>query len=194
MDTHVFSREIFRYIVLIPHPQALGSFRQYREKLFAGGFYGAHSLPLSAALAELSRPFKHSELKELAANIRYLSNKTDGKILGSRTETIHCPGRLSFFGTLLELPWETDMFPPAARGKIIGTFLPPVLCSALVYPGTEEQAPMEESPALSFRAAYIANMSVRPIDGKNPLNRAYSFEWETGHPVWLPAYRKKTEH
>jgi len=197
LDTQQENRGIFRFIVLVPHRDSLRPFEEYRAKLFAAGVPGAWSFPTAAPLASVSRSLGSDELKELARNIRELTNKTGGKIIcsgsvleKSTTENTekHTEGTeekegLSFFGIPLNLPIEEAIFPKTARAKILGIFTPPVLCAALLTSG--EKPPSEEGPILSFRAASLANLAMRPLESGAA---GYSFEWKIGPLVWLPKY------
>jgi hypothetical protein len=182
----------YRFVILIPNRDTEKLLDEYRAALFAKGFYGAYSFPLAAPLAELSLPFNRDELKELAGNIRKLTLAHNGKISGGETAANAGFGGLSFFGLHLDLPAAEELFPKTARGKIIPSvpdrsFFPPVLCAALVHPG-ENPLP-KEGPALSFRAATLANLAIRSLSGAAGEALPYSFEWEMGEPIWLPAYK-----
>ena len=212
MDTR---HTLFRYIILIPHRDALKSLEEYRRRLFANGLAGAHSFPLAAPLAEVTHPFSREELKELARNIRDLTRERDGKILSRGTAIVSGSG-MSFFGPRLDIPVKEDFFPQTAKGKLLSSLLPPVLCAAIVdaqasaYAGSvsaglasasfsdknfsSEKAPVfsfrsgtEALPGLGggFRAASLANLVIRPLAGAD-----CSFEWKISPPVWLPAYKK----
>jgi hypothetical protein len=184
-----------RYIILIPHRDALKPLDKYRASLFAKGFYGAHSFPLAAPLAEVSKPFSRDELKKLAMNIRNLTiehkheHEQNGKIIGAGTGTIAGQGELSFFGLLLNLPCGNELFAGTAGEKIKRCLFPPVLCASLVSQGANlsgEKPAYEEAPVISFRAAALANLSIRPLE-----ETEYSFEWKIGTAVWLPAFKKQ---
>jgi len=183
----------FRFIILIPGMDTHKLLNEYQNALFAKGFYGALSFPPVAPLAELSRPLNRDELKELAGNIRKLSAVHDGKISSAGIGLNDGFGEYSFFGLQLDFPANIpvieELLSETARGKIARGFFPPVLCAALVHPG-EKPLP-KEGPALSFRAAALANLTIRPLPcettGEAPT---FSFEWKMGDPIWLPAYKK----
>ena len=189
-------KEANHYIIIVPHRDSLKPFEEYRARLFTAGFQGAWSFPTAAPLASVSRPLNREELKELGRNIRELTNKTDGKIHCSgsvlterrrpRTEAREHGNKkdISFFGVPLNLLVEEAIFPKSARAKILDIFSPPVLCAALV--GSGEKPPSEEGPALSFRAAFLANLAIRPLESGAA---DYSFEWKIGPPVWLPKHK-----
>ena len=190
-QTEERQKKLFRYIILIPHRDILKPFGEFRERLFAEGFLGAHAFPAAAPLAEVSIPFSRAELREFAVNIRKLSMENNGKIESSGTGLIRSPGALSFFGVYLELPVKESHFPLSARGKVKNALVPPVLCAALVRPDTnpvEEDSTSEKAPVLSFRAASLANLAVRPLAAGES---DYSFEWIIGPPVWLPKSREE---
>jgi hypothetical protein len=174
-----------RLIILIPHRDGGRVLEEYRRELFASGLNGAFSFPAAAPLALVSRPFDQEELKALAAGMRELSlrNGGDGKFRAAGAGAESSPaGGLRFFGPLLE-PWDPGL-PSLGGSKVIWRFPALRLCAALLGPGDEAAA---AGPALSFRAAMIANLSIRPLDQGE---EGYSFAWKTGRPVWLPAYKK----
>lgn len=194
LDTQKRNREISRFIILIPHRDAGKLMAGYRQKLFAAGFPGAYSFPSVSPLAAVFRPLSREELKELALNIREQSRENDGKFLSMSTalvrlhdhQNIPGMGPVSFFGPLLNLPADEKIFPPAAEHKLLRTLLPPILCAALI--GPDEETPREEAPVLSFRAAALANLSVRSLESGA---KDYSHEWKISSPVWLPAWKRK---
>jgi hypothetical protein len=181
----------YRFIILIPARDTQKLLHEYQDALFTNGFYGAYSFPPVAPLAELSSPFNRDELKELAGNIRKLTLARDGKISSAESCLKSGFGEYSFFGPRLDFPADPpaieELLSATAGGKIIRVFSPPVLCAALARPG-ETRSPKEE-PTLSFRAAALANLALRPLPGTGDAP-AYSFEWKMGEPVWLPAYKK----
>jgi len=178
---------LFRFIILIPGRDTEKLLDEYRNALFARGFHGAYSFPPAAPLAELSRPFSRDELKKLAIHIRKLTMAHDGKISSAESCINAGFGKLSFFGPRLNLP--EDLFDETARSKIARTFFPVALCAALTdSPGEEPRA--EKCPALSFRAAALANITIRSLSGADGETLPYSFKWETGPLVWLPSYKK----
>jgi hypothetical protein len=186
VDTDI---KVVRFIILIPHRDALKQLEEYRQELFSSGVLAAHSFPLAAPLAEVSKPFSRKELKETAFNIRELAKDQDGKIAASRTAIAESPGFLSFFGPCLNIPLNGEVFSQEARGKVLHVLFPPVLCAATVEPGTnpaEKPHAWKEAPAFSFRAASLANLSISPLPGAE-----LSFEWRISPPVWLPAYKKR---
>jgi hypothetical protein len=181
--------EEFRFIILIIGMDTEKLLNEYRSALFAEGFYGAYSFPPAAPLAELSRPFNRDELKELAGNIRDLTMPHDGKISCAENASNAGFGEYSFFGPRLNFIETEDLFPKTARGKIARSLFPPVLCAAMVH-SVENPMP-KEGPALSFRAAALANLAIRPLPaGTGGEVQAFSFEWKMGEPIWLPAYKK----
>ena len=205
MDTQKKAKEKSRFIILIPHRDSLKPLEEYRRKLFAIGIPGAYSFPAAAPLASVSRPFSRDELKELARNIRSLTIENDGKIItqaaGSNfPASFHTEARRSqrhreragdfpFFGPLLALRIDENAFPETALPKILRVFSHPMLCAALVEPVPSAPPCLRErleEPVLSFRAASLANLAIRPLSSGDP---DYSFEWKIGPPVWLPKYK-----
>jgi len=190
LDTHQREKELHRFIVLVPHRDSLRPIEEYRVRLFAAGFPGAHSFPMAAPLASVSRFFSADELKELGRTIRELTKKTDGRIQSERSVVTEFTTEgteeeeqkyLSFYGLSMNPIIEESSFSPTARAKVLKTFSPPVFCAALL--GTGEKPPSEEGPALSFRVASLANLAIRPLESGAS---SYSFEWKIGPPFWLP--------
>ena len=196
METQHRARGIKRFIILIPHRDALKPLDDYRSRLFAAGFCGAYSFPAAAPLAMVSMPFDREELKGLSGNIRKLTNGTEGKIHCSETMLCTFPGKFSFLGLCLDFPLNESLFPQTARKKILHFPSSPVLCAAIVdsefLPGGTSRYGgnpiLNEAPELSFRAASLANLAIRPLAGGEA---DYSFEWKIGPAVWLPKYMKK---
>jgi len=200
VDTRQRKNEVYHFIIIVPHRDSLKPLEEYRARLFTAGFPGAWSFPTAAPLASVSRPLDREELKELARNIRLLTSGNDGKILcggnacakfttkknrprRTQSDTEEEEGFL-FFGPCMNLFIEENLFPQTARAKILDIFSPPVLCAALV--GSGEKPPSEEGPVLSFRAASLANLAIRPLEAGAA---GYSFEWKIGPLVWLPKYK-----
>jgi len=185
LNTHP---ELFRFVILIPHRDTVKIFEEYRTGLFTKGLLGACSFPAAAPLAETREHFSRGELTELARNIRGLTKETDGKITSSAGVFIQSCRNFSFFGPKLNLPAGEAIFPGSAARKIISPLLPPIFCAAITEEGinySAENLP-KEAPSLSFRPAFLANLSIRPLkEGAQP----YSFEWRIGRPVWLPKYK-----
>jgi len=184
-----------RFIALIPGRDTEKLLDEYRTALFAKGFYGAYSFPPTAPLAEVSSPFSRDELKKLAVNIRMLTMAHDGKISSAESCTNGGFGKLSFFGPRLDLPANHTEFEKllseTAKGKIAHTFFPIVLCASIIESGSAwADSHAEKCPTLSFRAAALANITIRPLNGGTEEALPFSFEWERGPLVWLPAYKK----
>ena len=196
MDTRNENRKLSRYVILLPHRDALKTVNEYRQKLFSAGISGAYSFPPAALLAELSSPFTQDELKDLALNIRERCHENRGIFFSTgtghtrltdsfgQTETTAASAGNSFFGFLLNHPLDEEIFSPSAKCKVLREFLPPVLCAAII---DREAAPHTEAPALSFSAAALANLSIRHLDSGA---KGYSFEWRISSRVWLPARKK----
>ena len=176
-----------RFIILVPHRDARKLLDEYRQKLFSAGIYSSFSFPASAVLAEVSHPFSGEELKTLARNIRSLTEKTGGKILtdilrkspGGPVAATCCTAssQFSFYGPSLSLSVGEGVFPGSSKGKLLCILNPLVLCTALAGENLNNM----EAPAISFRAAYVANLAIRQIAGPD-----FSFEWKKDKPVWLP--------
>jgi len=186
VDTQKGSAGLFRFITLTPHRDALLPLHEYREKLFSSGFLGAHSFPLAAPLIAVSRPFSRDELKELSKNIRHLTKENDGKIVSLGISQANFGNKFAFFGQSLSLRIEESIFPETAKAKILHIFNSPVLCANCAQNFVPLCLSERSFPALSFRAASLANMTMRSLDYGEP---GYSFEWRIGPPVWLPKYK-----
>jgi hypothetical protein len=136
---------------------------------------------MAAPIAAVSSPFNRGELKELGRNIRSLTKETNGKILSTGTGLANCGGKFTLFGPDLNLSINEYIFPKAASAKILQIPDSPILCVSLL--GPDEKPFSEECPPLSFRAAYLANLAMRPLEyGAS----GYSFEWRISSQVWLP--------
>jgi hypothetical protein len=176
--------------------------RKWSGRLFAAGFEGAWSFPWLVPLALLSRPFSAAELKSLALVLREqsLAAGGEGKFktgaageanfpaeAANAAEAV--PGGISVFGPLLDPGLPDLAFPESASGKILYRFSPAVLGSALLAGSDKARGPLAgfpPAPALSFRAAAVANTAFRPLPSGD---KNYSHEWETGKLCWLPPVR-----
>jgi hypothetical protein len=202
------SREFpeLRFVVLLPHRDAGKIFREYRRRLFASGFPGAFSFPAAVPLALVSRPLSAGELQALARALRQASIEggRDGTFTAGPPRSLPFPREasplagLSLFGPALDPPVPGfDGASGSAFPACRYSFPALILCGALIPAGGEgrEKAPPPAGdlfPApLSFRAAAVANLVIRPLDLPPGPEPAYSFEWKTGRPSWLPAYRPR---
>ena len=174
-------KRVSRFVILIPHRDSLKPFEAYRSRLFATGFPGAYAFPLAAPLASVSRAFSRQELKELGGNIRKAFPQSSA--VGT-SALVHC-GPFTFLGVPFGFSAAENLFPHSAREKLIAILSSPVLCATLVDPGDNRS--LEAGPVLSFRAAFLANLAIRPLPGGDTR---YSFEWSIGPPVWLPKYAR----
>ena len=201
MDTLKRHKEVSRFIILVPHRDALKGAEDYKRRLFAAGFPGAYSFPLAASLASVSKPFSHDELKALAKTIRALTSKTDGKISGGGTvlrniateQTAEYLTAKYFLGVPLDIFMEENLFPESAKEKIISVVSPPLLCTAVLDCKEYEEKKAgrasdawQQAPEISFRSAFVANLAVRPLPSGDAR---YSFEWRMGTEVWLAKHR-----
>ena len=194
--------ETLRFVILVPHRDALKGAEAHSRRLFAAGFAGAYSFPHIAPVASVSRPLNRDELKALAKTIRdstptaggkitggkiACGNFTDGKIKISPNEKICAVKELSLLGFILDLPIDETMFPQTARRKLLSVFSPPVLCTAVIDSvDAEKFTAGEQTPEISFRSAFVANFAVRLLLSGDAR---YSFQWRMGSEVWLPKYR-----
>jgi hypothetical protein len=117
---------------------------------------------------------------------------------------------LSLFGPALDLRLPQPLFTGSAATALVHAFSyaeenlglqpwqnVPVLASAIVKrtsasgEGPRDNLPsppnLPPPPAISFRAAAVANMIFRPITG----GAVPSFEWQIGELHWLPAIARK---
>jgi hypothetical protein len=191
---------LIRLAVLVPHRDSRRLAEARRSSLFAAGFTGAWSFPAVAPLARLSRPLTAPELKALAASLReaVLAGGRDGRIATGEPADLQCPGvdgglegALRFWGPSLDLPvpaWEDiraieTAESPAGMSSVYSPFSAAVLCAALVPGGVPPGVSLPVIPALSFRAAAVANMAVIPLTAGAA---GYSFRWRIGPLFWLP--------
>ncbi|MCL2070415.1 MAG: hypothetical protein FWH19_05460 [Treponema sp.] len=196
MDTEENTKELFRFIVLIPHRDAQKTLKEYRRELFAAGYHGAYSFPLAAPLAAVSRPFRCQELKELARNIRRAGLETggnhDGKIKSAGTALLDRPAGFpaDFFGPQLNLTIDETTFPNSTKNKITQIFPAPLIPLALIQNSASPRLCVsnnEKIPTISFRAAYLTNLAIRPLVTGHSSGAELSFEWRISLPMWLPA-------
>jgi hypothetical protein len=83
---------------------------------------------------------------------------------------------------------------------VIHPFPALVLSLALAAPAEEPLAErLRDLPPPApgfFRAAMVANLAIKPLDGAFPAGAVpgaeenYSFAWHTGKPRWLPSPRR----
>ncbi|GHU06190.1 hypothetical protein FACS1894147_12920 [Spirochaetia bacterium] len=173
-----------RFAVLIPHRDTGVLIRPYRRSLFAAGLAGAWSFPDAVPLARLPKPLSADELKTLALALRDLSLEDGRKgwfrSAGVAVETL--PGFAGFYGPLLDIPAPQARLFPAE--KLLYCFPRLVLGAALI--GDTPPAQLPEVPAISFRAAAVSNLILRPLSSGD---EQFSFSWKFGKPVWLPPVR-----
>jgi hypothetical protein len=143
------------------------------------------------------------ELKALAAFLKgaALAGGRDGgrpgRIVTGKTAEVPCPcleagadggldGALRFWGPVLNLPvpaWGDISAVESAGPPVYSPFPAAVLCAALVPDGVPPGVSLLVMPALSFRAAAVANMAVVPLAAGAA---GYSFRWRIGPLFWLP--------
>jgi len=100
---------------------------------------------------------------------------------------VQSPAAYRFRGPALDLPppdWSRIAPAPVCR-----PFPVLVLCAALANDGEPEpETALPALPALSFRAAAVANMIIKAL----PSGAAgYSFKWRIGKLFWLPRLGRK---
>ena len=192
---------IITLLVLVPHRDTRLLLRKWSGALFAAGLAGGWSFPWAAPLACLSSPLSAGELKHCAQVLREqsLAGGNGGKIttgpaaLAAFPAGSPCGGAV--FGPVLELAVPGEAFAANAAGKITHRFSPPVLGAALVCGSAGETRAVPPPPALSFRAAALAQMICRPLftgngaDGVLP-DWGCSLEWKIGKLYWLPPVKR----
>lgn len=179
------------FVILIPHRDMAGPLHALSRRLFAAGIPGAWSFPYAAPLALLKRPLLPPELQSLASELRSgtLRDATDGKINLGKPALVPCPGFHGFFGPALDLPPPSLPYP-----GVLYPFPKLVLCTGLFAPGDE--ALLNNIPDIPpvnpafFRAAMVANLTIKPLETVPEGAANYSFTWRIGKPRWLPAYRR----
>ena len=181
-----------RLLVLVPHRDTRRLLHAYSASLFAAGLPGAWSFPWVAPLAALNRPLAGAELKALARSLREHINQRGGKCIAGPPESAALPAAANttmplVFGPRLniELP---DNFFETCGDAVLCRLSPPVIGAALIDAPDHNAAcygkPLPDPPHIFFRAAALANMSLRPLPGCSWDD--YSFEWSIGALHWLP--------
>jgi hypothetical protein len=179
--------------VLIPHRDSRRLLRLWSGELFAAGLHGAWSFPWAAPLGIISRFLTRDELNDLAHGLREesLVDGRDGKMAAGETAALPFPelaADLAFFGPALDLRLPEPLFAGSAATALVHAFPYPVLASAIIHDVPSELLPgLPPPPAISFRAAAVANMLFRPIPG----GAVPSFEWQIGELRWLPSVKNK---
>ena len=173
-----------RLLVLVPHRDTRQQLHAYSASLFAAGLFGAWSFPWVVPLAEIKRPLAGGELKALARPLRDHINLSGGKCIADRPISTALPGSatLSVFGPSLNIEPPGSFF-EAVSDTVLCRLSPLVIGAAVVHGQCE--MPLPDLPQISFRAAALANMSIRPLAGCGGWD-GYSFEWKIGALHWLP--------
>jgi hypothetical protein len=197
-----------KLLVLVPHRDARRRLREWSRVLFSAGCEGAWSFPWVSPLAVLALPLNTEELKHCAAVLREasLADGRDGKFKCGAAACAAFPpnapgsGEAAVFGPLLDLAVPENTFTAGAAEKILYRFSLPVLGSSLAQgdafrrSGTMEAA-FPPVPAISFRAAALANMSYRSLrTADDGAGSGCSFEWRIGRLCWLPPVKKRGRH
>jgi hypothetical protein len=172
--------------VLAPHRDCRRLLRLLAPELFRLGFCGAWSFPQVVPLAVLSAPLTEGELKACARSLRALNLEDAGRIrAGAMVKALlrreEAGGPLWITGPSLNLAVPEPL--SAGEEKVLRRLSPVLLGAALIR--EEEGVPDMPVSPLSFRAAALANMACRPLDGSG-----YSFRWRMGKPAWLPRMPK----
>jgi hypothetical protein len=183
--------------VLVPHRESRAAARAISAELFAE-IPGAWAFPWVIPLAVLRRPLLREELRTLAVRLREKSG-ADGKIRSGEAAAVPFPDLsflrgLSVYGLEMDLPLSQTLFCQSGQMKenpVVYVFPRSILGCALIQTGEKLPVPRShrafQPGGISFRAAFAANMSYRPLPGE------LSFEWKTGKPAWLPAKKAGRE-
>ena len=185
---------------LVPHRDCLPALEACRRVLFAVGVEGAFSFPAAAPLALLNRPLGPSELTSAAAELRELLGGkkivVGGQGICGGWAGAEVTGAVRFYGPVLELP--SVAFPPDA---VVQSWEKPILAPAILASGGSVPPEMPP-PAVSFRAAALANLAMKPVSagagaekpgskGISCFEERYSFTWTMGPLFWLPRYSRQ---
>ncbi|MCL2043263.1 MAG: hypothetical protein FWG89_03890 [Treponema sp.] len=184
-------------LVMVPHRDSRLPLRAWSASLFAAGLPGAWSFPWVVPIAVLHSPLPGEKLTSLAHSMRQQIDIYCGKfIAGTPAAVAVCVNEqketLSVFGPVLNITLPDSFFSPAADA-LYCSLSPLILGAALVQSDTPHYPhgflpaaiPLPPSPPVSFRAAALANMSLRPIFTGTEQN-CFSFEWKIGKLHWLP--------
>ncbi|MDR1363692.1 MAG: hypothetical protein LBJ35_06550 [Spirochaetaceae bacterium] len=186
------SGELYRFIVFIPHANVRAEFNKYRRELFASGFAAAYSFPAAAPVALVQAPASMYELRRMAALFRERSyeNSAAGRIQTASISSAYLPNGKIIAGPRLSI--ETPPIPESV--SVIATF-PELILGVGVFPERQRQSPLRLplrlpptlQPPISFSAAALANMTLRPLEYET------SYSWTIGEPQWLPARNSRRE-
>jgi hypothetical protein len=179
-----------RFIVLIPHQDAVMPLNDYKQKLFQAGFIGVYSFPTVMPLIITKKPHTLDELKSMAIFMRKeidsvsVSKKFTSQITLSCMKNDNMSGSLGGFSFVIPLD--------GLSLKKDDTALPRFLLGLTVLKPDEEEkfisfTKENPPPHISFRACALANM-IYSIDEQGACS------WEIGHPVWLPSKCKETQY
>ena len=178
-----------KLLVLVPHHEARLPLRYWSASLFSAGLPGAWSFPWLAPLACLNRSLSPDELKRLALTLRQQINENGGKFITGSPALTAFPGidpgskTLSIFGLKLNIDLS-GIFNKPDNNALKVLFSPPLIGAGILYGTLPEYLPTP--PEVSFRAAALANMSLRPLSQDKGGQDNYSFEWRIGQLHWLP--------
>jgi hypothetical protein len=167
-------------------------------------------------LGIISRLLTKDELNDLAHALREqsLADGRDGKMQTGAATALPFPklaaensagtsavgsstyANLSFLGPALDIRFPEPLLTGSAAAALVYAFPFPVLASAIVRDVPQGLPPyLPPPPAISFRAAAVANMIYRPLPadgGANSIDgESYSFEWQIGELCWLPSVKNK---
>ena len=176
----------YRLLVLVPHRDARLPLRAWSASLFSAGLPGAWSFPWLIPLAAVKHPYSGEALKSLAHSMR--RHIGGGKCTATEAAAAVFPGSrgdtgIAVFGPALNIALPAHFF-----GDTAEPFSPLVIGAALLYGNAPPALP--PAPPISFRAAAVANMVIKPlVSGENRPDN-YSFAWNIGAPHWLPRTKK----
>ena len=173
-------------LVLVPHRDTRGLLRAWSASLFSEGLQGAWSFPWVMPIAALNRPLSNEELKSRALTLRQTIEHSGGKLAAGEPTAAVISDNVSVFGPSVNIALP-DSFFDFDDDAVIRRVSPLVVGAALCETGSSPDI-KRPAPALSFRAAALANMVFRPLSSRNGACNDFSFEWEIGKLFWLPKY------
>lgn len=170
-----------RLIALFPHDDAAAAAHAVRSRLFTEGIAGAYSLPLCAPLGTATRPLKNAELKEMARIIR--SQRADTPFEFDSPSVVDDPANLLGSPVFFILGCALRPCVALSASPDFTPCVQPALILSLIQKLDATNLNGPYPFPLFFRAAYLANLIVKPLSGGTS---GLSFEWEVGRKVWLP--------
>jgi len=174
------SCDSLQLLVLVPHRDARGPLRAWSASLFSAGLPGAWSFPRVMPVAEISRPLTGPELKSRALMLRQAADLSGGKFASGPAAVAALSDNVSVYGPAMNIGLQDSFF--AFEGNAVIRRVSPLVIGCALCRDASPPAANCPAPALSFRAAALANMTFRPL----PSPDGFSFEWEIDKLHWLP--------